>query len=39
LFAGENRVSEMLSDKRNLTAKMLIALNKHLNIPTDTLLR
>lgn len=38
LFGGENRVSEVLSGKRNLTVKMILALNKHLNIPTDTLL-
>lgn len=38
LFGGENRVSEVLSGKRNLTVKMIIALNKHLNISTDTLL-
>jgi HTH-type transcriptional regulator/antitoxin HigA len=38
LFGGENRVSEVLSGKRNLTVKMIIALNEYLNIPTDTLL-
>ena len=38
LFGGENRVSEVLSGKRHLTVKMLIALHKHLNIPTETLL-
>lgn len=37
-FGGENRVSEVLSGKRTLTVKMIIALNKHLNISTDTLL-
>ncbi len=37
-YTGENRASEVLSGKRNLTVKMLIALHKHLNIPTDTLL-
>jgi antitoxin component HigA of HigAB toxin-antitoxin module len=35
---SENRASEVLSGKRNLPVKMLIALHKHLNIPTDTLL-
>ena len=29
---------EVLSGKRSLTVKMLIALRKHLNIPMDTLL-
>lgn len=38
LFGGENRVSEVLSGKRNITVKMIVALHKHLNIPTDTLL-
>jgi len=38
LLGGENRVSEVLKGKRTLTVKMIIALNKHLNISTDTLL-
>jgi HTH-type transcriptional regulator / antitoxin HigA len=37
-FGGENRVSEVLSGKRNLTIKMIKALHKHLHIPADTLL-
>ena len=37
-FGGENRVSEVLSGKRNLTIQMIRALNKHLHISADTLL-
>jgi antitoxin component HigA of HigAB toxin-antitoxin module len=28
----------VLSGKRNITVKMILALHKHLNIPTDALL-
>jgi antitoxin component HigA of HigAB toxin-antitoxin module len=31
-------ILEVLSGKRDLTVKMIIALHKHLSIPTDTLL-
>jgi len=37
-FGGENRVSEVLSKKRNLTIKMIRELSKNLGIPADTLL-
>lgn len=37
-FGGENRVSEVLNGRRNLTVKMIKALHQHLGIPTDTLL-
>jgi HTH-type transcriptional regulator/antitoxin HigA len=37
-FGGENRVSEVLNKKRNLTIKMIRELNKNLGIPVDTLL-
>lgn len=39
LLGGENRASEVLNGKCNLTVKMIVALHKHLNIPTDTLPR
>jgi HTH-type transcriptional regulator/antitoxin HigA len=37
-FGGENRVSEVLNKKRNLTIKMIRELSKNLGIPADTLL-
>lgn len=37
-FGGENRVSEILTGKRQLTVNMIRALNKYLNIPANTLL-
>ncbi|WP_149240584.1 transcriptional regulator [Dyadobacter sp. 32] len=37
-FGGENRVSEVLNKKRNLTIRMIRELNKNLGIPVDTLL-
>ncbi|WP_031528677.1 helix-turn-helix domain-containing protein [Dyadobacter crusticola] len=37
-FGGENRVSEVLSKKRNLTIKMIRELSRNLGIPADTLL-
>jgi HTH-type transcriptional regulator/antitoxin HigA len=37
-FGGENRVSEILSGKRQLTVNMIKALNKYLHIPANTLL-
>lgn len=37
-FGGENRVSEVLNRRRNLTLKMIRELHQHLGIPTDTLL-
>lgn len=37
-FGGENRVSEVLNGRRNLTLKMIKALHQHLGIPTETLL-
>jgi HTH-type transcriptional regulator/antitoxin HigA len=37
-FGGENRVSEVLNKKRNLTIRMIRELNKNLGIPIDTLL-
>lgn len=38
-FGGENRVSEVLSGKRNFTIKMARALHKHLKIPAEMLLQ
>jgi HTH-type transcriptional regulator / antitoxin HigA len=37
-FGGENRVSEVLSGKRQLTINMIKNLHKHLKIPADVLL-
>lgn len=37
-FGGENRVSEVLSGKRNLTLNMIRSLHKNLNISADILL-
>jgi HTH-type transcriptional regulator / antitoxin HigA len=37
-FGGENRVSEILSGKRQLTVNMIRNLNKYLHIPANTLL-
>jgi HTH-type transcriptional regulator / antitoxin HigA len=37
-FGGENRVSEILAGKRQLTVNMIRALNKYLQIPANTLL-
>ena len=37
-FGGENRVSEILSGKRQLTVNMIRNLNKHLHISANTLL-
>ena len=37
-FGGENRVSEVLNGKRNLSIKMIRALSLNLNISADTLL-
>ncbi len=38
-FGGDNRASEVLNRKRNLTLKMIKALHINLNIPAETLLR
>ena len=38
-FGGNNRVSEVLNRKRNLTLKMIKELNTYLKIPAETLLR
>lgn len=35
---GENRVSEVLTGKRNLSLKMIRALHKNLGIPADVLI-
>ena len=37
-MGGKNRVSEVLNRKRGLTVKMIKNLNKHLNIPAESLL-
>lgn len=37
-MGGKNRVSEVLNRKRGLTVKMIKNLNKHLNIPPESLL-
>jgi HTH-type transcriptional regulator / antitoxin HigA len=37
-FGGENRVSEILSGKRQLTVNIIRNLNKYLHIPANTLL-
>ncbi|MCE6988343.1 type II toxin-antitoxin system HigA family antitoxin [Dyadobacter sp. CY323] len=37
-FGGENRVSEVLNKKRNLTIKMIRELSRNLGISADTLL-
>ncbi|HWV31135.1 MAG TPA: helix-turn-helix domain-containing protein [Dyadobacter sp.] len=37
-FGGENRVSEVLNKKRNLTVKMIREISKNLGIPAETLL-
>ncbi len=37
-FGGENRVSEVLNGKRQLSIKMIKALSVHLNISAETLL-
>jgi len=37
-FGGENRVSEVLNKKRNLTIKMIREISKNLGIPAETLL-
>lgn len=37
-FGGENRVSEVLAGKRNLSLKMIRALHKNLGIPADVLI-
>lgn len=37
-MGGKNRVSEVLNRKRALTVKMIKNLNKHLNIPAESLL-
>ena len=38
-MGGKNRVSEVLNRKRGLTVKMIKNLNKHLNIPAESLLQ
>ncbi len=38
-FGGDNRASEVLNRKRNLTLKMIKALYTNLNIPAGTLLQ
>ncbi len=38
LLGGANRVSEILHGKRDLTVKMVRALNKELGIPAESLL-
>ena len=38
LLGGANRVSEILSGKRDLTVKMIRGLNKELGIPAESLL-
>jgi HTH-type transcriptional regulator/antitoxin HigA len=38
-MGGKNRVSEVLNRKRGLTVKMIKNLNKHLNIPPESLLQ
>lgn len=37
-FGGENRVSEVLNGKRNLSLKMIRELHKNLGIPADILI-
>ena len=37
-FGGENRVSEVLNKKRNLTLRMIKQLHKNLGIPAEILL-
>lgn len=37
-FGGENRVSEVLNGKRNLSLKMIKELHKNLGIPADILI-
>ncbi len=37
-FGGENRISEVLNGKRNLSLKMIRALHKNLGIPADVLI-
>jgi HTH-type transcriptional regulator/antitoxin HigA len=38
LLGGRNRVSEVLTKKRNLTVEMMRSLHKHLSIPAESLL-
>lgn len=38
ILGGKNRVSEILSGKRNLTVKMMQNLHKHLGVPAEALL-
>ncbi len=38
LFGGKTRISEVLNGKRPLTMKMIILLNKYLEIPLDSLI-
>lgn len=39
IFGSRGKASEILSGKRSLTLKMIRALNEHLNIPADVLIR
>ena len=39
IFGSRSKVSEVLSGKRSLTLKMIRALNEHLGIPADVLIR
>ncbi len=38
LFGGETRVSEVLNGKRQLTLKMIVMLNRYLDIPLESLI-
>lgn len=38
LFGGETRVSEVLNGKRRLTLKMIVMLNRYLDIPFESLI-
>lgn len=38
LFGGETRASEVLNGKRQLTLKMIIMLNRYLDIPLESLI-
>lgn len=38
LFGGETRVSEILKGKRQLTLKMIVMLNRYLDIPLESLI-
>jgi HTH-type transcriptional regulator/antitoxin HigA len=39
LFGGKTRVSEVLNEKRPLTMKMIVLLNKYLEIPFESLIK